>query len=248
MLFCWLLVAAPALLLPTAQAQEAPFFTTPKFEPNVTHRSSICDRHVQLARDEIELPYALENLNLSVVFTNYNSIDDPDNSELFSLTDGILSEEQPPLFAVIMDELARRAHFEWRNSFGVHDPLDGRDINQNRTWTDLLKWGTETYDIAFSRWDRTALRLSMEISFPEGFTDSSIILVQLDDTQNLTWNQIWTFLLPFEGQVWWMIVAALFLSGVLYFVLEKLDPSADDHNIEGDPGAAIYFSFITFTG
>jgi len=38
------------------------------------------------------------------------------------------------------------------------------------------------------------------------------------------------------------------LTGVLYYILEKLDPGADDQNIEGDAGAAMYFSFITFTG
>jgi len=247
LLFLFLIVSALNAL--SVQSQEAPAFNTTKFQPNVTHRSQICDRHDLLARDEIDLPNALRGLNLSVVFTNYNAVDDPDNQELFSLTEeGTVNEENPPLYAVIMDELALRGGFEWRDSFGVHDPLDERDINQNKTWTDLLKWATDTYDIAMAEWDRTATRLSMEMTFPVGFSDSSIILVQLNKTKSLNWNQIWTFLLPFQGAVWWMILVALFASGVLYYLVEKMDPNADDHNIQDDPGAAIYFSFITFTG
>lgn len=289
LLFVLLLLASPAAVM--VRAQQAPAFGTVKFETNVSHRSPICDRHLQLVRDEVELPLALQGLNLTVGFINYNAQDDPDNQELFSLTEeGVIKEENPPLFAVIMvrglflilwcdafglllvclgssapfrisssltfrlfhstiqDELALRAGFSWRNSYGVADPLDERDINQNRTWSDLLKWSTEVYDIAMGQWDRTAKRIAKEISFPEGFADSSIILVQLDTTENLNWDRIWTFLLPFEPTVWWLIFFSLTASGILYYVLELLDDSTDSEHLETRPASAIYYSFITFTG
>lgn len=245
-----LALAILTFLLPLeSQAQQAPTIQTAKWTENVTHRSDICDRHVQVMEGLIPITDALQGLNLTVVFVNYNSRDDPDNQQLFSLTeDGVINEDSPPLHAVVMDAIALRAGFTWRDSFGIVEPLDGRDINANLTWSALLKWNTAVYDISMGQWDRSAQRLSMEIAFPEGFYDASMILVQLDTRKSLDWGQIWTFLLPFQNDVWWMILVALIASGALYYLLEKLDPSADDGNLEGDPGAAVYFSFITFTG
>ena len=48
------------------------------------------------------------------------------------------------LTAELMDELARRAKFTWRDSFGIfRDP-------GNETWTDVLVWGIDTYDVSMS--------------------------------------------------------------------------------------------------
>ena len=46
----------------------------------------------------------------------------------------------PGIQAVLMDELARRAGFTWRDSFGVYvDPIN------NETWTELLDWATDSF-------------------------------------------------------------------------------------------------------
>lgn len=239
------LLSSSCLLV--VQAQEAPAFSTVKWETNVTHRTNVCERYAQWRSGQVPIYDSLSGLNLSVVFTNF--IDDPGYEGLFSLTeDGVVSEDSPPLHAKIMDAIALKAGFEWRNSFGVIEPLDGRDINNNQTWGEILHWSTMVFDISMNEWERSTKRVGRGTSFPEGFLDSSTIVVQLHKEKKLDWNQIWTFLLPFEPGVWWSILAVSVFTGLLYYLLEKLDTGADDSNIEGDAGAAMYFSFITFTG
>jgi hypothetical protein len=60
-------------------------------------------------------------LNLTVVLTDYQY----GNAEngFFSLVDGKIREDYPGLFGVMIDKVARRAGFEWRNSFGTYSPL-----------------------------------------------------------------------------------------------------------------------------
>ena len=232
------------LLFSGCSAQEAPFFPTEKFEEGVMHRTNMCERHRQLYLDEISLPDALRGLNLSVVLTDYW---EPISQEFFTLTkDGVINAERPPLFAVIMDELARRAGFAWRNSFGVVKPLN-KEKDINKTWSDLLEWEVNTYDIAMGKWDRTTSRIANEISFPEGWYDASIILVHAEKEEDLSLN-IWSFLLPFQPMVWFVIVISVVVSGLLYYFLERLDASSDARQLEGSPTGAVYYSFISFVG
>jgi len=238
------LLLLPLLLLRTAAAQEAPAFTTAKFENVETHRTNLCDRHRMVYLDEISLPNALAGLELSVVLTDYI---DPLNQELFSLNeDGVIAPDRPRLFAQVMDELAQRAGFSWRNSFGVVPPINS-ETDGNRTWSDLLEWEVRTYDIAMGRWDRTSARVGNGISFPEGYIDSSVILVQSQNSNNASRN-VWSFLDPFTTTLWLLIGLSLVVSGLLYYFLERLDPMSDAQDIEQHPGSAIYYSFTTFTG
>ena len=226
---------------------EKPFYDTPKFSRTADHRTNVCERHEQLVRDEIDLPDALRGLSLSVILTDY---DNDLNKELFHLdskTGGIPDGARgAPLFAQVMDELAERAGFTWRNSYAAVKPLS-KDTDGNNTWSDLLKWEVETFDIAMGRWDRTSQRIADEISFPEGWYDSSIILVQTRDGGDKDLN-IWSFMLPFKTSVWFLIFATLVVSGWVYYLLERLDHSADLQQLESEPGSAMYYSFITFTG
>ena len=247
MLSLSLALALLSLLLSTfigpCQSQEAPAFSTGKFDFSKDHRTDLCARHRQVYLDEISLPDALAGLNLSVVLTDY---DDPVDALFFSLNEaGVIDTQVTPLFATIMDELAERAGFFWRNSFGVVKPITSADTN--RTWSDLLEWEVQTYDVAMGKWDRTASRIANKIAFPIGWYDSSIILVQSvqDDGDSLN---IWSFLLPFEMGVWGLILAAIVVSGLLYFLLERMDTAADEQDLERHPSAAVYYSFINFTG
>lgn len=189
----------------------------------------------------ITLDKALEGLELSVVFLNYS---DPTNQRLFTLDDGIINPNRQMLLVNIMDELSRRAGFTWRDSFGVVQPID--TSTSNHTYTDLLDWQAETYDISAGRWDKSLARIQRSISFPEGFYDASMILVQDDNSKAAL--QIWSVFLPFRWTVWAMTLATIIASGLVYWFLERLNNKADQRQLEHKPGEAIFYTALSFTG
>ena len=152
---------------------------------------------------------ALIGLELTVAMTNYKGV--PNEEYFFELgDDGKIKEKDPGLFVVILDELARRAGFQWRNSFVAIPPLDS-SIDGNKTWTDLLLWEAEHFDIAADYWGRSTQRMALGISFPRGWYDGSVILSwstankgSSDDDNNL-----WSFLRPFDWSVWLAVGAAI---------------------------------------
>lgn len=192
----------------------------------------------------ITLSDALKGLNLSVVLTDYQS---EANQPFFTLNEeGVIDEENPGLFAIILDELARRAGFSWRNSYGVVLPINST-TDGNKTWTDLLLWEVETFDISAGRWDRSIARMSREIAFPEGWYDSSMIVVHVDDIKENNVN-IWSFLLPFQWSVWALLVITIVITGAVYWLLERLDTTSDERLLEDHPGEAVFYTAIAFTG
>ena len=59
----------------------------------------------------------------------------------------MIAEQNPGLFAVILDEVAKRAGFSWRDSYAAFEPIDAV-LDEGKTWTDLLQWQTQNFDIA----------------------------------------------------------------------------------------------------
>jgi hypothetical protein len=226
------------------RAQQSPFFDTPKFA-DAEHRTDMCKRARLLFADEIELPDALQGLDLSVVLTNYK---DPGSTPFFTLVDGVIDENNPGLFALLMDEMAERAGFSWRDTYGVVDPIDA-EVDGNRTWTDLLEWEVHTYDISMGKWDHSSDRMKREISFPEGWYDASTIVVEsiTDQFEDKSLNY-WSFLLPFTWGVWLLIILTVIGTGLMYYFLEKLNSAADERDLEHQAGAAVFYSAITMTG
>ena len=240
-------IVAIAVLLSCSHlclSQQAPFFNTSKFDNVTTHRTNVCERQRALYRNEIELPRALEGLNLSVVLTDYQSLS---SKPFFALVDGKIDANSPGTFSILMDEIARRAGFFWRNSYGVVLPIDS-EVDGNRTWSDLLEWDVNVYDIAAGKWDRSLDRMSREISFPEGWFDASTIIVESIDNDSSQQFNFWSFLLPFTWGVWTLIVITVICSGLMYYLLERMNEDADELHLENKPGAAIFYSFITMTG
>jgi membrane protein implicated in regulation of membrane protease activity len=205
----------------------------------------VCERQRALFRNEIQLPRSLEGLNLSVVLTNYTS---NSSQPFFTLTDGIIDPDSTYTFAVLMDEVARRAGFFWRNSFGVVLPID-EEVDGNKTWSDLLEWEVNVYDISAGKWDRNPDRMKREISFPEGWFEASTIIVEATDpTATSQTLNFWGFLLPFQWQVWLLIIVTAIATGLMYFLLERMNAESDERHLEHEPGAAVFYSFITLTG
>ena len=243
----WVILVLQLLLLYSlASAQQFPFATVRKFDRSKSYRTNVCERQLMLWNGTLELPLALSGLQLSVSITNYQ---EGKETYFFSLTDGHIPVTNPGLFALILDELAKRAEFEWRNSFVAYSPLHPVE-DVNRTWTDILDWAIDTFDIAMERWAYTAERLNIPASFPLGWYDNSIILGELiqNSSQKKTVVDLWSFLDPFHQSLWWGVLLAIVVTGVVYWILEVWNIHTDERHLECKPLASIFYAAITFTG
>lgn len=131
-------------------AQQTPDQTlqAEKFNYSVSFRQNVCDLQKAIDNNTVELQYALSGLDLRAVALNSEYF-------LYDVDSDTLNEEYGGIIVEVMDELASRAGFRWRDSFNVVND----DIG-NRTFTDLLKWTTETYDISLDWWT-----FSLQVSF-----------------------------------------------------------------------------------
>lgn len=229
-----------------AAAQERPFVSVQKFTETDSYRTNVCLRQRLVYDTELELEDALRGLNLTVAITNYK---EPNEASLFTLKNGKIKEEDPGLFVVLLDELAARAGFAWRNSFAAIDPINA-EIDGNKTWTYLLEWEIDHFDIAADYWGHSAERMALGISFPKAFYDGSIILAQSRASSGTSQiqNSFWAFLLPFDGLVWLVIFASIAATGLSYFLLERLNVESDERELESKPAASIFLASIVFTG
>jgi hypothetical protein len=203
------------------------------YNTNTSYRTNVCERHRDVYGGEIELRDALSGLELSVFMPNYA---DTSDRIMFQLIDGKIPESDPGLFVVILDELAKRAKFSWRNNFGTAKGTNGT------TWTDLLKWSTDTYDISADYWARTDERRLLGISFLEGFYDNSMIIVSKTKRNFRFFN----FLNPFKLTVWIVIGSTIIATGATYFIIVRLDENADERQL--DTFGAVFLTALTFTG
>jgi hypothetical protein len=234
-------------LVSRVHGQQSPSIFVDKFDTSKIFRTNVCDRQRQIWNGSIAFPDALRGLNLTVVLTDYQYGNAED--EFFSLVDGKIREDYPGLFGVMIDEVARRAGFEWRNTFGTYSPLDiEKDIN--KTWTDILLWGVEVYDISVEVWGKSLARQALGVSFPAGWYDSSATFVEhiAESERVKKVVNIWAFLDPFTYSVWLSILAFIVITGLVYWLLEYMDVDADKLFLGKNPILCIYLIAIVFTG
>ena len=234
-----------ALSLRYCVALDKPYIEVRRFDETVVERTDVCGRQRLLYQDNITIGRALDGLNLTVAITKYSQ---PYEDAFFNLDEeGRIPEENPGLFVIILDELARRAGFSWRNSFVAIDAVDISKENQNRTMSELLAWMTGSFDIAVDNWSKTVGRMRRGIAFPEGWYDSSLVLVERTDPNSEDVN-MWSFLTPFQFGVWIMIGVAIVVTGLMYWVLERLNAESDKDELENKPLVTMFLSALTFIG
>lgn len=180
-------------IIVACRAQELPKYTTAPFDNSVSYRQSVCDRQERFNSRNVTLRDALQGFELHpwLPVGQFSPLD-PETSAII--------EDRPGFTVEILDEVAKRAGFSWRTSFGVADVTK----MGNRTLDDVLQWTAQTYDISVAQWTRTVKRIESGIVFPEGVYDASIIMVGIQETDSKL--NIWAFLEPFEWGVWVMIV------------------------------------------
>lgn len=201
------------------------------------HRQNVCQRQTAYANGETTLADALEGMKLRAVLgeTQYFRL----NRET-----GALDEDYPGLQPIILDELARRAKFTWRDSYAVvaETPVGGK------TYTELLLWTVENYDVSVSWWMNSVKRHSLGISFPESWYDASIIMIGVKNEESGSKFETFSFLEPFTNSVWILIIFSIIASGLVYWILELIDDKSDREKLKNSPVESIYLSAAAFTG
>jgi hypothetical protein len=124
---------------------------------STSFRQSVCDRQVAISNGTLEFRDALEGLRLNAALTSVAI-----GGGL--MPDGSVPEENPKLDVRMLDELAVRAGFTWRDSFGAVILDDGF----NATFNDILDWSTESFDLSAMLWTRTRERINSGNIFPHG--------------------------------------------------------------------------------
>lgn len=132
--------------------------------------------------------------------------------------------KEPGYWIDLLDTLAERAGFSWRDSWGIVLPgyVEGANkLKPNATSDDLLQWTTAAYDFTFSEWDATIQRVKLGIDFPYGFADGSTILIAKNTHEEETSFDVFSFLQPFDIRVWASIVATIVFSGFMYKLISS---------------------------
>jgi len=191
-------------------AQETPLFTTSimDYGPG-THRQSVCHLQAQLHNGTLDLRNALQGLQLRPVLFkgSLSSVFLPANAEAIPTHDN-----DPGIVVEILDQLADRAGFTWRTSYGL---ADFDRVPANATFDNVLEWSSKMYDISCTMWTQSVPRLSLGVAFPEGWFDASLVLVGNKESSNSDFN-LWSFLEPFTFRVWGLIAFSILISALVY--------------------------------
>ncbi|CAB9522707.1 receptor subunit 1 [Seminavis robusta] len=206
------------------------------FSYNISHRQSVCHRYLEWRDGKRELKDALSGLELRPLMAM---------GDFFSYSDeNGINREEPGLMAELMDALGESANFTWRSSFGVMEQPE----DLNKTWTELLLWGIETYDIAVNWWDQSVERMEAGAAYVEPWFDGSVILVDEEDPPVADDSiDLLNWLKPYETSVWCMILLTIVLSALAYQLIEHLTDERDDRPFLQWFSDNVYLSSLNFT-
>ena len=194
------------------------------------YRQKICDRYDSYANGNVELKDALSGLQVRPIIQvgdGYFHIDK---------TTGGIKETNPGFIAHVLDEVASRGNFTWRQSFGItYGPTTSE--YPNKTWTELGVWSIDMYDFSADWWLHSLERLRLGYTFPEGFVDGHYIMIQLKDDQgggdgyeNVSLfdkdHFLWSLTKPFTVGVWIMNLVTIFFTAMLYAFFESQHDTA----------------------
>lgn len=207
------------------------------FDSSAVHRQNFCPEQEKYQNRTLELNLALKGRHLNIALG-------PDETYLNLNDDGSLNEDYPGLMAVLLDEVARRGEFTWRDSYFVH----GDNVPADKTWTDMAVWLVDHYDVAAWWWFALYSREALGISFPKGWYDGSIVIVSKQDTDNyfetfrpFSWSQ------PFTASVWFLLLFTMIITGIVSMMLDpqlREKTETTTHYLLSN----VHASLIVFTG
>ncbi|KAL3918645.1 MAG: hypothetical protein SGARI_007410, partial [Bacillariaceae sp.] len=163
----------------------------------------------------------------------------------------------------ILDDLAERGRFTWRDSYGVGDLADAMETQEvdnkveisgspqrnrfNVNLDQILHWAVRTYDISGNEFSKTLTRVANGTSFIEGHVDASIIMVGKSDEEQARVD-LFSFLAPFDWQVWLMTLLTMVIAGLVYQWMEWINEDSDKQELQNKPTETMYFAMLSFNG
>ena len=138
-----------------AKGGEKPTLKLTPFAPTeINYRQDFCTEYkaaVDVENGTFHIENALSGKQLNVVL-QYGKIGFP----YFNYTDedGI-DPDHPGIVAELLDYVAERGNFTWRDSFGVYSQSDlnyNDGSGVNKTWDDMIVWSAEHYDLSVDKW------------------------------------------------------------------------------------------------
>lgn len=222
----------------------------------VSFRTDFCNLNLtdQINDGSVNLRSALKGLNLTVQmsydpsYVNYLNKEDENGFKF-------IDPDDPGILINIMDEVARKAEFSWRDSWHWMKPPSG-----NITWTELFVESTNTFDI-YAGWAYESInRIDLGLAFPAGWYTGDLIIIARDPDE-LTFGGntfiLFNWCLPFTFSVWGTLVLTIIMTGLVAVLLQD-KPCKKDDKIEtsaitkGETGSLIISyllkSFGAFTG
>lgn len=215
---------------------------TPFSTAEGSYRHNYCSRYEELIGKnltDIEVRKALSGEELSILL----------HPGLYFRHDSVngIDPFYPGVHARVLDYMAEKGNFTWRNSFGVFSRQELGDHD----WTELAQWGTHKFDIMATDLALSGDRINKGISFIEGHIDGSLIMVQNVEPveQKVKMNYL-NFLLPFEIEVWLVILGVVIFSSITYQFLEHIgaDSEIRERSFRKRTMRNLYRSFINITG
>lgn len=181
-----------------------------QLSPGISYRNDFCTRQALVDNGTLTLPLALSDMDISVHLMEWSPL------HVRSGMDGTLDNDNPGILVNIMDDIATRGDFRWRDSFGV-GLTPGNVENSNNTtpttFTEILNWAMDTYDVSLGEWRNSVARKGVGVLFPLGIADASLIMVQKATTTSFN---PFLYLSTFTWWVWVAIIATYIVSGFLY--------------------------------
>lgn len=197
-----------SLLLASASSSDlvAPIDREQLSPGNISYRNNLCERQLLVDNGTLALPLALSNLDISVHLMQWTPL-----HVRHSNVDGSLDKDNPGILVNVMDRIATRGDFSWRDSFGVG--LTPGNANNNATFSEILDWALETYDVSVGEWRNSVGRKGAGFVFPLGIADASIVMVQ---KASATTFDPFLYLKTFTWWVWLAILATYIVSAFFY--------------------------------
>ena len=132
---------------------------------------------------------------------------------------------EPGLSARIADELARRAKFTWRESWGLYKHPSDYGLTFTETVLDIV----QAHDVAGWWFMQTPDRLAAGIAFPKGYVDATFLVTTMsEEGRKVPYFSIFNH---FDPWLWVCIVGAMLFSSVIYWFLEG---GTDDGDLGGE--------------
>lgn len=214
-----------------------PFYDTTPFTPGVSHRQNMCARFLDYENNNATLRDGLRGLQLRPIIAHWR-----DDYEIFRYNNETgIDDEYSGIVVKILDDLAERAGFSWKESFAVMPRVENTSIS------DQLEWAVETYDMAIDWFTRTPERMERGVAFLDPWRDGTIILVAKKPKPKEPTPSLWSFMKPFNAGVWGLIVLTVIISAMTNQFIEHMHGDRDERSLWQWTSDNLYLSAINFS-